>query len=127
MNDDRRNSAVKVFKEEDFDAIYGADVRQTAADIATVANHILARKLGPRVYKQPGFCGHSWQENKHDASNATHTAYLFDVQELKKEQDTAESLLREVLDYSVSHVLDHGKFRDICQRAKRLLGKEAGE
>lgn len=45
------------------------------------------------VYRQPGFGGHSWQENLHDASNRTHKALLINIEPIEKCKHEASNIV----------------------------------
>lgn len=90
MTDDK----LEVFKAEDFQfwvrttqQLHGSRLevsRMQMSLLAELANAKLAKLLGPRVYGEKSSEGYKWfsQVNVEDD---THTAYLFQVTEIKKE------------------------------------------
>lgn len=89
------------------------------------ANRLLSER-GKVIYKQPGWCGHSWQENLHDAGNRTHTALLINIEPI--EQDSAEKVLRDLIAIDDKFLMGHIppsniELPAIIDRARKLVAK----
>ena len=79
-----------IFEPSDFDTYTQSGVYmgyispQEAATLANAKFNEWLLREGKIVYKQPGFSGHSWQENIYDASNRTHKAILVCIEPIEK-------------------------------------------
>lgn len=82
---------IKIFIESDF---YGVTYSTSAAMYcADIANKKLASLIGPKVYASSKSGGFVWSS----VSEATHTAYLFNVQPIKKKPPLTKEKILEIL------------------------------
>lgn len=103
-----------------------AIIRTFRYKIAGIANRILSKR-GQRVYAHS--TGSEWTTTHKPAPgewfDQRRTALLIDVREI--ERDTAESLLRELVSWRAKNEHDLGVPADVAERARKLLGRQAGE
>lgn len=94
----------KIFTAGDFEQLHTVSVLHWPSEVAAgIANKIIESKLGPKVYGMPGFV---YSEKKQHSAD-THTAYLFDIQELPKKECKHEP--------SVLSCMDAYAYLSICR------------